>query len=402
MNQTYLLEWLDSVVTLNLNPKKSDINKLTPLESKAIISKALHETEFIQTQFTIRVFSLNKEKHIKVLVRNYHSALINLWDQLIVISEDIDSERMDLKEVATALLTALDELFNFLESRFSDFISLDSRIPISYLNISNKKMKLKIDKLRTSIHIDTTEKMLAEIVFNTLYCFVNSKKNKKVTFREMLYYKQLIRELESLKASKNEDLLHTDLMQILIYMNFNSKLLINYYTHNTSLKISEFENPPDKMGWLLFYFKEFNQIPINENATLYSNHQNLKKVLQDWFTQEINFLKKKENLKITVPSPIQNNKLSHQIPQKNQTEKILCQLSTDQTALILRASHELEILVSKSMNQVFKTIVPFLSTAYKNNLSYDSMRSKAYVAEERDKEIAIEALQRIIKQIREY
>ncbi|MDA6069531.1 hypothetical protein NJT12_07865 [Flavobacterium sp. AC] len=54
------------------------------------------------------------------------------------------------------------------------------------------------------------------------------------------------------------------------------------------------------------------------------------------------------------------------------------------------------------MNQVFKTIVPFLSTPFKKNLSFDSMRSKAYIAEERDKEIAVETLQRIIKQIREY
>jgi hypothetical protein len=54
------------------------------------------------------------------------------------------------------------------------------------------------------------------------------------------------------------------------------------------------------------------------------------------------------------------------------------------------------------MNHLFKTIVPFLSTPNKVNLSYDSMRSKAYVAEERDKAIAIETLERMIKQIKEY
>lgn len=402
MAQTYLLEWLDSVVTLNLNPKKSDISKLTPLESKAIISKALQETQLIQTQFTIQVFSLSKEKRIKVLVENYHSALINLWDQLIVINKSIYVEREDLKEVTTTLLTALDELLSFLESRFAHFISLDSRVPVSYLSISNKKIKLRLDKLRTSIRFEMAEKMLVEIVFNTLYSFTNTKKNKKVTFRELLYHKKLIKELESLKSNNNEDLIHTELVEILIYMNFNSKLFINFYTKAISIKISEFEQASDKMGWLLYYFKEFNQIAINGDAPLYPNHQDLKKVLQDWFTQEINFLEKKENLKATVSFPAQNKKLSPQISVSNTPEKILCQLSTDQTALILRACHELEILVSKSMNQVFKTIVPFLSTPYKNNLSFDSMRSKAYVAEERDKEIAIETLHRMIKQIQEY
>lgn len=82
--------------------------------------------------------------------------------------------------------------------------------------------------------------------------------------------------------------------------------------------------------------------------------------------------------------------------------KVLCKLSTDQTALILRASDELKILISISMNHLFKTIVPFLSTPNKADLSYNAMRSKAYAAEERDKEIAIETLERMIKQIKEY
>lgn len=401
MNQTYLLEWLDSVVTLNLNPKKSALSNLTPLESKAIINKAAEETQFIQTQFTVRVFSLSKEKHIKVLVKNYHSALIGLWDQLIVINKSIETERKDLKEVTTALLAALDELLNFLESRFARFISLDSKIPVSYLSISYKKIKLRIDKLRTSLHFEPNEKMLAEIVFKTLYCFANAKENKKVTFREMLYYKELLGELESLKINKREDLIHTDLMQALIYMNFNSKLFINFYTQAVSMKISEFEQGSDRIGWLLLYAKELNQIAANAAAALNADHPNLKKALLDWFKQEINFLKKKENLKTAVCFPYENKKLSQQNPVSPE-EKILCRLSTDQTALILRACQELEILVSKSMNQVFKTIVPFLSTPFKKNLSFDSMRSKAYVAEERDKEIAVETLQRIIKQIREY
>ena len=83
-------------------------------------------------------------------------------------------------------------------------------------------------------------------------------------------------------------------------------------------------------------------------------------------------------------------------------QKVMCALSTDQTGLILRAADELRILVAKSMREIFKTIVPHLSTPYKKDLSYDGMRSKSYVAEEKDKQIAIETLQRIIKKIEEY
>jgi hypothetical protein len=58
--------------------------------------------------------------------------------------------------------------------------------------------------------------------------------------------------------------------------------------------------------------------------------------------------------------------------------------------------------MARSLNSVFKNIVPFLSTPYQENISYDSMRSKSYSAESRDKEIVTETLQQMIKKINEY
>lgn len=226
MTQTYLLEWLDLTVTSTLNPNKTDLTMITPIQSRAIIEKATEQTFFIQSQFTVQVFSLTKEKQIKILVGNYYSSLLFLLNKITEINSSNDLQRDNLKEVTATLISCLNELITFLESRFSNYLSAPFQI---------------IEK------------------------------------------------------------------------------------------------------------------KINEPYVTYS------------------------------PSG-----------------KILCKLSTDQTALILRASNELKILISKSMNHLFKTIVPFLSTPNKINLSYDAMRSKAYVAEERDKEIVIETLERMIKQIKEY
>lgn len=226
MTQTYLLEWLDLTVTSTLNPNKTDLTMITPIQSRAIIEKATEQTVLIQSQFTIQVFSLTKEKQIKILVGNYHSSLLFLLDKIREINNRNDFDGDSLKEVARTLISCLDELIIFVQSRFANYLGAPSQI-------------------------------------------IQSK------------------------------------------------------TNNLSV--------------------------------------------------------------IDFPSG-----------------KVLCKLSTDQTALILRASDELKILISKSMNHLFKTIVPFLSTPNKVNLSYNAMRSKAYVAEERDKEIAIETLERMIKQIKEY
>ncbi len=90
------------------------------------------------------------------------------------------------------------------------------------------------------------------------------------------------------------------------------------------------------------------------------------------------------------------------IPEKNASQKLLCDLSVDQMALLLRSAEDLKIITARSINSLFKTIVPHLSTPNQDNISPDSMRSKSYVAETRDKEIAIQALEKMIKRIKEY
>ncbi|WP_183567746.1 hypothetical protein [Mucilaginibacter sp. SP1R1] len=82
--------------------------------------------------------------------------------------------------------------------------------------------------------------------------------------------------------------------------------------------------------------------------------------------------------------------------------KIICELSIDQMGIILKAADDIKLIVSRSLSMIFKSIVPHLSTANKRELSWDSMRSNSYHPEERDKEMAIAALEKLIRKIREY
>ncbi|SDF45256.1 hypothetical protein SAMN05216464_11861 [Mucilaginibacter pineti] len=82
--------------------------------------------------------------------------------------------------------------------------------------------------------------------------------------------------------------------------------------------------------------------------------------------------------------------------------KILLDLSVDQIGIILKAADDTKMIISRSIRQVFKTIVPFLSTPNKSDLSWESVRSNSYYPEEKDKDVAIAALEKLIRQIRGY
>jgi hypothetical protein len=81
--------------------------------------------------------------------------------------------------------------------------------------------------------------------------------------------------------------------------------------------------------------------------------------------------------------------------------KLTCTLTVDQIGLILKAADESRLIISSSLSMIFKTIVPYLATELKGDLSWDSMRSNSYHPEQRDKEAAIAALEKIINKIQD-
>ena len=182
-------------------------------------------------------------------------------------------------------------------------------------------------------------------------------------------------------------------------MNFNQDTYINYITERISNCLQNIENVPDKIDFLQFHLKEFNQLYIKSKVAFNDQHPDIKHEINNWLSQEIRYFRKKVHL----PNLPVQNKLENPI-QKIEKEKckVLCLLSTDQIAIALRAFDELRVLKARSMNEVFKTIVPHLSTPFKQDLSYDSVRSKSYSAEERDKKIVIETLEKIIEKIKRY
>lgn len=92
-------------------------------------------------------------------------------------------------------------------------------------------------------------------------------------------------------------------------------------------------------------------------------------------------------------------------PRGNKLEadfKIRTNLSVDQLALILRAAYDQGVIITKSLNNLFRTLAPFISSSERQQLSYSSMRSKSYNAEIKDKASTIAVLGQIANAIKNY
>jgi hypothetical protein len=400
MNERYVLECLDTLITETLNPAKS---KLSDIQEKDISDFRIQiKTERDRVMSTIKclVFSTESETKIAFGINQFHSSLIALLDQAMR-NKICNYKYPQLKQLINELIRCISELLTFIEGRFADFSSINGTIPTTYFNTIKKELVIKIEALHEKFSNNFHLQPAFVIMIQSLVDFLNlSPEVHSFTFKEIRYIKELCKEFDHIVISENTKVF-SQIDEMLISWNFNDVRYIQHLTEKLSLLIGSQEKTDDKIESLLYYFKSFKQLHRKQSVVFNSKYANLNDEMCNWFFHEILYLEKKMRLSIQ-PAPEPFKSASINTSPETPKHKVMCMLSTDQTGLILRAADESRVLVVKSMNELFKTIVPHLSTPYKADLSYDGMRSKSYVAEDRDKQIAIEALERIIKKIKDY
>lgn len=399
----YTLGWLDSLITISINPAKTFEDSISDEEIRCITSKLNDEREKLLTGLKSELLGLSNNGDVAFYVNQSHSWLIILLDQV--------SEYRTLKKLATnshqslynELTKTLGELLYFMESRFFKYLSLDERASATYLSDEKTEFKLRVDQLKIKLLSQKQDNKIVNIILDNFNYFLDRIKGEFfISFRELLYQKDLLTELEVYEYSEIETREFPSLSDLLIYLNFNNKAYIDYLIGKYSENISAYDSMSDKLDGLLFHYKEFNQMHLRPDIALNPKYGSLKAEVSNWFLQEISYWEKKLHLNI----PSQNRDVKQNLPktdtEKNCSRKLLCNLSVDQMALIFRSADDLQIVTARSLNSVFKTIVPYLSTRHLENISYDSMRSKSYSAETRDKEIVIATLDTMINKIRDY
>lgn len=398
MGESYVLEWLDSLISVTLNPAKTEIGSILPEDSVKLTTQVIREKDKVLAAIKSAVFNLTDESTIRCAVDKYHSSLIALLDQALENKANIPEGNL-LRQVLDTIIVSIDEMLFLIERRFRKYLGSDERVPATYLKILKKKISNRLAAVSKKMRTYQEFQSPLNIVASELNIFLSLSPNTHShSFREIFYVEDLCLGLEHIKQV-NKVAFYSSLDELLITMNFNSKNYINNLTQRLADSInSVVDQASEKMESLLFYLKIFNQFHKRPGMIFNSKDADLHTQVINWFAQEIFYLER------LIPNSF--HPLKTKSPGKEakveEKQKILAMLSVDQMALILRAADEMKIIMARSLNSVFKSIVPHLATPYQENISYDSMRSKSYSAEVKDKEIVIQNLQEMIKKIRDY
>ncbi|TDE09559.1 hypothetical protein [Dyadobacter psychrotolerans] len=391
------LEPLDLIVNTTLNPQTSEVYMLRQEHVEQILKNVNQEKNKQIYSLKNQIFNLSNHLETQISIGQYHSHLIKILDKCLENSAKVESGYVVFHLACRAVIGCLKDILSFLEMHFEQYLISYQHLPAAYFNEFKTELLQRVEQIKSYLLLRNPDSELNDILFETVYGLLCESQIVSVTYRQALYLKILVTEIEKLNEIQANSKFTGELIPLLFHLNFNSPEFTDYYKCEITEQLSTYRRATEQIEYLLNCYKVFNQIPLKPGAALNPHLDDIQKTVNIWFAQQIASLEKQLQCQINPVAASQN--LSNSA--NTESFKVMCFLSIDQIALVIRALDSLRIIQSRSLNMVFKSITPFLSTPRKADLSWKSVRTKAYNYEESDKTTVINMLEKIIVWVKE-
>ncbi len=388
----YKLEHLDQLVNAAAPGGQPADFVLTEADRNRILREALEETDKIKAQLVQEVFAFTKEKEIEVFIKNYQLGCTHLLDRLYQQEQQLNTPNKTAIQFYNGFYQPILSLLSFIEERFSKYFDRFEKVPDVYLALTKEELRQQQQLLRNVLQ-ETEEGLITAKLLERLDSFVNDSPVQSITYRDIMFFKELTRELQDVGQWKKQANIYSGVQQLLIYLNYNAKEFVNDMVNKIAAELQRLDDLNDRIDRLLLYSKTLNQLQLKPDSSLLHRHPSIKLQLSNWFSEELAYLEHKLNGLHTH----QKAQVPHKLP-----HKVLCQLPVDQLGIFFRAASDLHIINASSQKALFEQIAPLLSTTYRTTLSPDSMRSKSYSPEKKDIEAVKDILMQLFRQVGKY
>ncbi|PWS32200.1 hypothetical protein [Pedobacter paludis] len=390
---SYLYEWLDNFVIHELNP--SFLHPFPMLEeaSKQLSWKLKEEMQRLKSELQAQYFTLTEQPQSALLIEKHHEAIIVLIGKAFEYQHHPRTEAAGLRPIISETIKALEDFVRYFDINFAKYLTGERHLPITQLMEIRELILSKKQSMSESLSKGGNGEHVTAIVMDVMdeFC-ARIERHEPIKVRESDYHLLIVRDTEDHGGQQSAITNCPSLHELLVYWNLNSKACIRYFTIGLDNIIKSNETVEGKLEFMRFQMKNITQLPQLPDVIYNPLYPGLKEYFKDYLANEISYL---ENKTIGFVS---KKEYEAKQEEKKVAFKIKSTLSGDQLGMILRGAKEAGILEG-SLNAVFKEIVPLLSSAEREELSWKSMRGNSYNAEERDKEIVVQTLEDLISNV---
>ncbi len=399
----YPLEPLEVLVSELLAGSVNEAAVFDKVAGEDWLDRLYSEIESIRQSLIRQVFAILKVKEIERFIQHYQGALTHLLDRMYLEEGRQIATQVIRRDCFEGFYQSILGLLSFIEERFSKYFDRREKVPEVYYALVKRELEEKWADFMMRF-ADSGEPELIDLLKRLFPKFLHSDHKGSVSYEEVIYRKMVLSELADLKKAdggttgprleinQNTDGF-TSLEQVLIYVNFNDKELVQYIVDRIGVLIDMADDLKDKMDQALRFSKHLYQLPTKPEGALYPKHPTLFAQVSAWLVEELMYLERRMGMFAISGT------------RTTMTDKralVECRIPADQIGLFFRAATDTKLISTPSQKKLFEQIAPFISTTRRGVLSADSMRSKSYRPERKDIEGIKDLLMVMHKQVNSY
>ncbi len=373
-----------------------------PVEEQ--VTKVNEEVHRIEKALIRKALQVKKDRVIEFYIRYHQEAIIHLIDQIVektnqevlIATKEPHKSDPDESDLGYTLYSALEHLLNYIERHFSKFFNLDAKSPESYRLLVHQEIISKLPATRYKLERKKADTRLISIVFRPLDDFSAGVRRNEISYRKLIYLKELLKELDELSTSKLKGLkINLQICKSMVYLNYNSNKFYRYCTAEISRIIEAHESISGQIEQLAYFLKLNNQVQIKPGVYFHKKAPPIQFQLSEWISEEINYLEKRQLL---YQKSIPEFDEPHQKVFKFRTD-----LSVAQVAFMMKMMMETGLIKNKNTLEVLRYTAGIIQTNKTENIAWGSLRSKYYHPEHhavmKIKDMAIQFLNYSRKQL---
>jgi len=352
----------------------------------SITSSIRVEVERIKQTFVQEIFGFEDERHLERYIQYHQQALIRLLDETL---KSLSSPDPILSDLYQACYTGLEDILSFVERHFAKYFDQDAKAPVAYVAIIKNDLESNLNVIRERLLNRNADPRLTDGILYALRKITEGDPSGNVSYRSILYAKELQKELLNLHSNSLQDSdVNEELRNLMYYLNYNSVKSFTYHTNYIDILLSETDSRTEMIERLSFILKKVNQAQVKPGIGYHIYSPSLKDQLNGYIIEEIEHLQRIHQFSDT-PS-------SRSLKELIATYKIQLSMSVPQIAFFVKLLVETKLILNENVVELLRFLSKFLVSKRSETVSYDSLRSKYYNVEQSTKNSVKNVLIRMI------
>lgn len=385
--QNYALKRLDTIIDVSIRPSQVDPlatikeeqpsakTNWTATQVQQWLEEISREIDLVKQDLLNKDLVTGKGKKRIQLVRSYEAEIIHLLDT-VYYYEQFSADSFQLYACITSYLQ---HLLRWLKNRWPDCFNEDKKIPAADVARCRQQLAVKIELLQKLLAPSAEDASLVHIALQAVDTIVNpSEEDPLPTFHQLAYCNQLLAALEHLDQHRPIIQCYTGLVELLVYLNYNSLAFKKYLFGQIEMEISRLETIEEQIDRLHFHCTRLLQLPVKEGMALEKSELTVQDEVVKRLQQEIRYLEGKIEM---AEANLKSNLASKDGGDNGLNDKtcgFLTSLSATQVALMVRLLKESGILCFTEMEPFMRQLAGCLHTETKKGLVSPKYLANSY------------------------